>query len=335
MQDVIELTRSLVDIASVTGEEAALGNFLFELLSGWGWECVRQPVCEERFNLLATRGDPTVLLTTHLDTVPPFFPSREDDLFVYGRGCCDAKGIAAAMICAAGELWEAGAAQPGLLFVVGEEVDSVGAVKATELQLHCEFVIDGEPTDNVLVRAHKGIVYARIRAAGKAVHSAYPERGQSANHLLVEVLHDLSSASFPSDQNLGPSLLNIGWMQGGIAPNVLSDRAEAEILLRTVTESRNYVRELEAVIAGRAQCQILKTTEPQEMYAPPGLPSKVVGFGTDIPALRELGVPLLLGPGSVFEAHTAGEKISKQELREAVSLYKDLVRRLEEQGQTG
>jgi acetylornithine deacetylase len=335
MLDVIDLTRKLVDIPSVTGSEGEVGEYLCNLLEQEGWQCRRQEVASDRFNLLATVGKASILLTTHLDTVPPFFPSSEDEMFVHGRGACDAKGIAASMVCAAQALREEGADDLGLLFVVGEETDSIGATRASELELDCSFLIDGEPTDNELVIGHKGIVAARLSAQGIAAHSAYPDKGDSAIHKLIEVLGELRNTPLPSDPTLGESYLNVGTIEGGHAANVVADAASAQILIRSVVDSTRYVDIMESVVANRCQLEILKVSEPQSMESVEGFATKVVGYGTDIPALRSLGSPLLFGPGSIEEAHTAQEKISKIELLDSVDLYQQLVKLLQQKIQSG
>lgn len=318
-----------MDIPSVTGDEYRVGEYLYELLKQEGWECYRQEVTSNRFNIVATVGEVSVLLTTHLDTVPPFFPSKEDEFFVHGRGACDAKGIVAAMICAAQALRKEGVTGIGLLFVVGEETDSIGATKASELDLGCSFLIDGEPTDNDLVVGHKGIVAVRLSAQGIAAHSAYPKKGESAIHKLIDVLRELKGTNFPKDSSLGDSYLNIGTIEGGRAANVVADCASADVLIRSVVDSARYIKILQEVIADRCQLEILKVSEPQMMESVDGFPTKVVGYGTDIPVLRSLGRPLLFGPGSIEEAHTAQEKISKSELIESVGFYQQLVKVLQ------
>ncbi len=334
MLDVVDLTRKLVDIPSVTGNEGEVGEYLYDLLEQQGWQCLRQEVTADRFNLLATGGEASVLLTTHLDTVPPFFPSSEDETFVYGRGACDAKGIAASMICAAGALREEGMKDLGLLFVVGEEIDSIGASRACELDLDCSFLIDGEPTDNELVVGHKGIVAVRLSAQGVAAHSAHPEKGDSAINRMIDVLGELKALSLPEDPDLGKSHLNIGTVEGGRAPNVVADCASAQILIRSVVDGARYVDIMEQVVADRCGLEVLKISEPQAMESVEGFPTKVVGYGTDIPALRSLGKPLLFGPGSIEEAHTAQEKILKKELLDSVGLYQQLVKVLQEKAQS-
>ena len=325
MIDVVELTRSLVEIPSVTGDEKAVGEFLFDLLQDQGWVCDRQEVAADRFNVVARRGSPEIILSTHMDTVPPFFGFREDEEFVYGRGACDAKGIIATMICAAEELLAEGKTDLGLLFVVGEETDSSGAKKARDLDLECSFVIDGEPTDNELVVGHKGMIYARIQTTGITAHSAYPEQGESAIDKLLDILAKLRALEFPHDARLGETYVNVGTIRGGRAPNVIPDAAEAEVLIRTVTSSARYVEILQGLSPGRDVLEVVATSEPQVMESVEGFPTKVVGYGTDVPSLRSLGKPLLVGPGSILEAHTAQEKVAKQELRDAIALYKQLI----------
>lgn len=330
MMDVVELTRRLVDIPSVTGEEREVGEFLFQLLQERGWECRRQRVEGDRFNVLALRGEPAVLLTTHVDTVPPFFPSEEDEELIYGRGACDAKGIAAAMIVAADELAAGGEMACAMLFVVGEETDSAGALKARELGLQFRYVVDGEPTDNELVTHHKGILHTRLSCRGRAAHSAYPEMGESAVDKLIEALQAVRSARFPSHPRLGETTLNIGLIRGGRAPNVVPDEAEADLLVRLVAPSEGVLEILTSVVAGRGELEVLKVSEPQSMEVVEGFPTKTASFGTDIPALRSLGKPLLIGPGSIRQAHTARESVPKREILRAVEIYKLLVRELKD-----
>ncbi len=331
MNDVVELARALIDIPSVTGDEERVGRFLHERLKASGWDCRLQEAAPKRFNVAARRGHPKIVLTTHIDTVPPFFPSREDDTHLYGRGSCDAKGIAAAMVRAAEDLVAEGVSDLGLLFVVGEETDSAGAAKALELGWECDFLIDGEPTDNHLAIGHKGVVQARVAAHGKAAHSAYPEQGRSAIDALVDVLVDLRRIEWPESPDLGVSHLNVGRVSGGRAANVIADQAEALLLIRSVAPSQEYVRLLGETVGDRARLEILKTTEPQRMETVEGFAAKSVAFGTDIPVLRRLGRPLLFGPGSILDAHTADEKVSKRELRDAVRLYAKLTRALRAQ----
>src|SRR5215472_399200 len=173
--DLIRLTRRLVDIESTTGQEGAVGAEVYEELNRLGYTTHKMPVAHERFNVVATLDErpPQVVFSTHMDTVPPFIPSSEDSENIYGRGACDAKGIIAAQIAACQRLRKQGAAV-GMLFVVGEERDSLGAKTANENPLGNHFLINGEPTENKLAIASKGALRVEITAHGKMAHSAYP-----------------------------------------------------------------------------------------------------------------------------------------------------------------
>jgi acetylornithine deacetylase len=282
----------------------------------------------ERFNLYAgSGGRPDVVLSTHLDTVPPFIPSSEDDLFLYGRGSCDAKGIIAAQLAAAERLRDAGVAA-GLLFVVGEERDSAGARMANLHPKGSRFLINGEPTDNRLALASKGALRAEIRASGTMAHSAYPELGDSAVHKLVHALQRLLALELPSVEGVGPSTLNIGLIHGGHAPNVIADVATAQVLVRLVGPSEQTRTAIEQAVAGLAEVEFTLEIPFIRMREVEGLETMVAAFTTDIPALTNWGEPLLLGPGSIHVAHTPFEKIAKRELLEAVDLYFEVAQRL-------
>jgi acetylornithine deacetylase len=334
--DPVELTRRLVDIESITYNEQAVGEFLDAFLQERGFTTERTAVAQppnsryscERFNVYAGYGSrPDVVLSTHTDTVPPFIPSREDDLYLYGRGACDAKGIIAAQVAAAERLREAGIAV-GLLFVVGEERDSAGARTANLYPKGSRFLINGEPTDNRLALASKGALRAEIRAHGKMAHSAYPELGDSAINKLVEVMHRLLALKLPVVDDVGPSTLNIGLIEGGRAPNVIADSAGAAVLIRLVGPSEETRKAVEEACAGLADCEFTLEIPFIRMREVRGLETMVAAFTTDIPALTNWGEPLLLGPGSIHVAHTPHEKIAKQELRHAVDLYVEVASRL-------
>src|SRR5579862_1560890 len=255
--DAFALTRSLIDIESITGREKAVGDFLFTTLSRLaettGGTGERMPVGPERFNVLATWGAPLVVLSTHMDTVPPFFPSSEDEEFVRGRGACDAKGIIAAMICAAGQLLAAGARNFALLFVVGEEKDSLGALTAAKHPRGARFLINGEPTENKLAIGSKGALRFVLTARGRLAHSAYPELGDSAIEKLLDALNAIRKVELPVDIILGASTLNIGTIQGGRAPNVIPDEARAELFIRLVGDAGNTRRALERAVSPWAE----------------------------------------------------------------------------------
>ena len=335
--DPIQLTRQLVNIESTTYCEGLAGAFLHEYLTAQRYAVERMPVEQpdiastpgagkgERFNVYAALPGvtPDVVLSTHMDTVPPFFGVSEDDEFLYGRGTCDAKGIIAAQIAAADQLREAGV-RVGLLFVVGEERDSAGAIVANKSPKGSRFLINGEPTDNRLAVASKGALRVELRAKGRMAHSAYPELGDSAINKLVEALHDILALPLPIEPEIGPATLNIGLISGGYAPNVISDKAEAHLLIRTVGPSDDIKKNIAAIVGDRAHVDFSLDLPFVRMRKVGDLPTMIAKFTTDIPALTAWGEPLLLGPGSIHVAHTPNEKIAKKELLDCVDLYVEI-----------
>jgi acetylornithine deacetylase len=331
--DLFELTRALVDIESVTNNEKQIGDFLFEHLSALASRSAghveRMPVAHARDNIFALWGEPVVTLSTHMDTVPPFFPSNEDADFVWGRGACDAKGIIAAMIVAAEKRLAAGRRDFALLFVVGEERNSAGARAAAADPRGSRFLINGEPTDNRIALGCKGALRFEITARGKLAHSAYPELGHSAIHTLLEVLQDIRRISLPVEPLLGPSTMNVGTIAGGRAPNVVADQARAEIMFRTIGDPATLRERVLDAVAGRAEAREVLHTPALRLSTFDGLPTTAVSFTTDIPTLSPAwGKPFLIGPGSIHLAHTAEERIPKKELSEAVEIYTLMVARL-------
>jgi acetylornithine deacetylase len=328
--DVVALTRRLVDIESITYNEGAIGRELVQILAGRSFVVETTPVEQhresrnnsERFNVYGGKAGetPDVVLSTHMDTVPPFLKSSEDDKFIYGRGACDAKGILAAQIVAAERLREDGV-RIGLLFVVGEERDSAGAKVANEHPRGSRFLINGEPTDNRLALASKGTLRVRLTATGKMAHSAYPELGESATHKLIEVLNRLLVLKLPVTEDVGASTLNVGLLEGGHAPNVIADHAEAQVLIRLVGPAEETRAAVLKAAEGLADVDFSLEIPFQRMRKIEGLPTMIAAFTTDIPWLDRWGEPLLLGPGSIHVAHTPDEKLSKRELHEAVDLY--------------
>jgi acetylornithine deacetylase len=328
-----ELTRALVDIESTTNREQAVADFLFAQLSFLAarssGRLERIAVEPNRDNVFACWGQPIVTLSTHMDTVPPFFPSLEDADFIWGRGSCDAKGIIAAMMDAVEKLLDSGVTNVGLLFVVGEERNSAGARVAAVNPRGARFLINGEPTENQLALGSKGALRFEITAHGKLAHSAYPELGHSAIHSLLDVLRAIRLIALPEDPLLGPSSLNIGTIAGGRAPNVVADHAEAEIMFRTVGDPAEIRQAVLAAAAGRAEVREVLHTPAMRLSAFDGLPTTVVAFATDIPTFNGAwGQPFLIGPGSIHLAHTAEERIPKQQLSDAVDIYARMVRQL-------
>ena len=333
--DPFALTRSLVDIESITGNEEAVGEFLLATLkplaTANNGTVERMPVSPGRFNVLATWGEPRVVLSTHMDTVPPYFPSSEDGEVIRGRGACDAKGIMAAMICAAKQLAAGGTRNFGLLFVVGEEKDSLGAMTAAKNPRGSKYLINGEPTENKLALGSKGALRFVLTARGRLAHSAYPELGDSAIEKLLDALNAARELKLPSDAVLGRSTLNIGTISGGRAPNVIADEARADLMFRTVGEPDPIRTALRSAIDGRVEIREELHTAALHLEPVEGFETTVVAYTTDIPSFEGAwGKPLLLGPGTIHVAHTAEERVPKKEILEAVEIYKRLVQRLQQ-----
>jgi acetylornithine deacetylase len=328
--DVFDLTKKLISIPSISGDEGAVVDFLAEYLKRAGFEVELRQAAERRPNIYARRGDPVVVLSSHTDTVPPYVEFGEDDEYIYGRGACDAKGIIASMIKAAESLVESNVTDVGLLFVVGEEAGSPGARAANEIANRSRYLINGEPTESKLALGSKGALRAIFRAKGRAAHSAYPDRGESAIDKLLDVLADLRSTKFPVDKTLGPTTMNIGRVAGGVAANVIPDEAEAELMFRVTTDTDGLKREIENTIRRRAEVEYTFAcnpvfTEPLEEFE-----TVIVSFTTDIPLLTNWGKPLLFGPGSILDAHTPHERIPKRELARAADVYASMVMKLKE-----
>ncbi len=333
--DILELTRRLIATPSISGDEKAVALFLADYLESRGFEIELQDVGGDRPNVYARRGDPSVVLSTHTDTVPPFVELREDDLFIYGRGACDAKGIISAMVKAAESLIKDDVSDFGLLFVVGEEAGSPGARAANEITNRSRYLINGEPTESKLVLGSKGALRAFLKSRGRAAHSAYPEMGESAINKLMDALTDLRRIDFPRDETLGATTMNIGVISGGVAANVIPAEAVAELLFRIVTDTRSIKRIIEETIGERAEIEYTFECEPVFTERLEGFETAIVSFTTDIPLLANWGRPVLFGPGSILDAHTANEKISKRELAEAVNVYAGMVRELKERAARG
>lgn len=334
MLDPIALTRRLVDIESITGNELpvslSLEQLLQELAARFDGTVERIPVEPNRDNLYCHFGEPWVTLSTHMDTVPPFFPSREDDEFIWGRGACDVKGIIAAMLTAGEHLLTTGHRNFAFLFVVGEERNSVGAYYAGKHPKgDHRFVINGEPTENRLALGSKGALRLELTASGRMAHSAYPELGESAIEKLLDALTRIRALPLPVNETLGPSTLNIGLISGGRAPNVIPDSARSELLIRLVDDGNS------TVAAVRQACQdLVEVTEILRIPAVllgslDGFDTMVASYTTDIPAFQGAwGQPYLLGPGTIHVAHTSEERIPKSQLLDAVEIYQKMVRTL-------
>jgi acetylornithine deacetylase len=331
---LFELTRALVDIDSTTGQEKPVTDYLYAYLSRletkYNARLDRLAAEPDRDNLFISFGEPHVTLSTHMDTVPPFFPSREDDTHIHGRGSCDAKGIIAAMISAAESLLNAGTRNFALLFVVGEERSSIGAITAAASPRGSRFLINGEPTENHLALGSKGALRYELISRGKLAHSAYPHLGHSAIHSLLDALHEIRAFPLPTDPVLGPSTLNVGTISGGRAPNVIADEARSEIMFRLVGDPAS-TRAAVTRIAAACKIEARESLFSPAIHLSPllDLPTTIVAFTTDIPSFDgSWGQPFLIGPGSIHVAHTAEERIPKSELTSSVDIYARMVRQL-------
>ena len=327
--DPVFLTRSLVDIDSTTGREAEAGEWLAGFLRARGYQVTEQPVANGRFNVLATLGDrPRVALSTHFDCVPPFFPSREERGLIFGRGSCDAKGILAAQVAAAKRVRATGESRFALLFVVGEERGSDGARVANEhAPAGVQFLINGEPTDNRLGSATRGIYRVRLRAQGRAAHSSFPELGESAIDKLLDALMVIRGVQLPDDPLLGRTHYTVGLIDGGVAPNVVSPHASAELLFRTVSDGEP-IRQALRVVESLVTVEPILDVPAVRLHVLPGFETAVFPYTTDVPMLPSWGTPLLVGPGSIHVAHTDEEHIVVDEINAAVDLYESLLKRL-------
>jgi len=326
----IRLTRELIDIDSTTGQESRAGEWIAETLTRLGYVVERQHVVGDRFNVIATTGvRPEVVLSTHFDSVPPFFPSREQDGRLYGRGACDAKGTLVAQIAAAERLRARGGPPAGLLFVIAEERGSEGARAANTIAPGSRYLINGEPTDNRLGLATRGVYRARLAAHGRAAHSSQPELGESAIDKLVDALVQLRGVAWPSDPDLGRTFYSVGLIKGGVAPNVIAPAADAELMFRTVGGHVELRRAIEDHVGSLVSVEDVLVVPPVRLTTVPGFETAVFAFTTDIPFLDRWGAPLLLGPGSVTLAHTADEHVAIQDLLDATDIYVRLVGELD------
>jgi acetylornithine deacetylase len=327
--DLIAFTRGLVDIDSTTGREGEAGAWLVRMLRDRGYHVMEQPVSDGRFNVLALPEEPPrIVFSTHYDCVPPFFPSREEGGLLVGRGTCDAKGILAAQVAAAERLRAASEARVALLFVAGEERGSDGARVANQYApAGVTHLVNGEPTDNRLGVATRGVLRMRLHAHGRAAHSAFPELGDSAIDKLLDALMVVRGLQLPDDPLLGRTHYTVGIIEGGVAPNVVSSHASAELLFRIVGDAPP-VRAALGVVEGLVSLEHVLDIPAVRLHTVPGFETAVFPYTTDVPLLTKWGAPLLMGPGSIHVAHTDEEHVAIDELHAAVELYERLARHL-------
>lgn len=326
---MIDLLKDLMNISSISGNEATVGHFLVKLFQDCGYLTTTQPVEDNNFNVLATCGAQTkVLLCTHMDTVAPFIPFSYENGIVYGRGACDAKGQIVAMFEALERLRAEDIRNVGLLIVVGEETNSGGAKKAAKLSVGSEYVIVGEPTDNKLAIGQKGVMVFKLTAYGSGGHSSLPELGESAVHKLLNVTSRWIHDEWGEDPVLGKSLVNIGMFNGGVGMNVLAPEATAEGIFRVAVSVDEILNKMKATLPDDIELEIKSISGPQRMVEIPGFETKVVGFGTDAAHLRPLGDIVLYGPGSITVAHRDDEQIRVKDMQRAVYDYMRIVKYL-------
>ena len=331
--DAFQITRALIDIDSVTPNEEQIGDWLFDhlrpLAARFNGRIEKVEVEPGRSNIWAWWGTPEIVFSTHIDTVPPFIPSKEDDEFIWGRGACDTHGLCAAMIKSLERLLEEDVRDLGLLLVVGEEVDGRGAAFANRTPpAGVRYLINGEPTENQLALGSKGALGLKLTAKGAAAHSAYEELGDSAIIKLLDNLQALRRVVWPSDPILGETTLNIGTIEGGIAANVVPDEASATLMIRVVTDLAAIKEQAMAALDDRVEVEVFAYSPAVRMKAVDGFKTSVVKYTTDIPKLTNWGQPLLLGPGTIHVAHTLEERVPKKQIAEAIELYVRLVKQL-------
>ena len=325
--NTVAFARELIDIESTSLSEQDAGRWLSARLRSMGYTVAEQPVVNGRFNVFATLDPPVVVFSTHYDCVPPFFPSSVRDGRLYGRGSCDAKGILAAQVAAAERLRASGERRIGLLFVVGEERGSEGAQVANTLSAGSKYLINGEPTDNRLAIATRGVLRLRFHAAGRAAHTAMPELGESAIEKLVDALVALRAIELPADPLLGRTYYTVALIEGGIAPNVIPPAASAEANFRTTRPADDVLRSVQPLARFVRIEEVLRVPDVRfRTFDDVGIESAVFPFTTDVPFLDNWGTPLLFGPGSIHVAHTADEHVAIEELERAVGDYERIAR---------
>ena len=324
----VAFARELIDIDSTTGTEQPAGAWLAARLAQLGYTVERQPVDDARFNVYAKLDNPVIVLSTHFDCVPPFFPSEVRNDRLFGRGACDAKGILASQVAAVERLRASGERRVGMLFVVGEERGSDGAVVANARAAGSKFLVNGEPTDNRLARATRGILRLKLHASGRAAHSSAPDHGESAIDKLLDTLVRMRAVEWPGDPELGRTFYTIGLIEGGIAPNVISPSASAEVMFRISGSAHDVLVQAKRELEPAVRVEEVLRVPPVRLHTVDGIPTEVFPFTTDVPLLDRWGTPLLFGPGSFLVAHTADEHVTIGDLADASEGYQRIARAL-------
>ena len=328
MTDVVALAAELLAIPSLSGSEKAVVDFVTKWLVARGWNVTVQEVSKGRGNVWASRSGGGVAFSTHLDTVPPHIAPRIEKDKLYGRGACDAKGIAAAMMVAAERLVQSGENKIDLLLVVGEEQGSDGARAANNLSTKSRFLVNGEPTESKLASGAKGSLRVTVRTRGREAHSAYSQLGESAIEPLLQLLPTIHQLPLPSDSVLGETTVNIGTIRGGTAANIVPAHAEAELMIRLVGDVKPTKKLVQEWAKGRAEVEFGSHIPAQKFHIVDGFEVAPMAYTSDIPLLPRWGTPLLFGPGSIHVAHTPDEHIDIEELRASVDAYERIARQL-------
>ena len=327
--DIAERLLKWLAVDSTSGNEREFLQLLEGMFHDDGWQITRQPVEEDRWNLLVTDGtDPQVLLSTHVDTVPPVLEVDYDGQVVRGRGACDTKGGLLAMVHAARRVRDAGIEGVGFLLVVGEEVDHRGAKEATALQLDVDRIILCEPTQNRVVTAQKGMVRCTLRTRGVAGHSAFPDDGESAVGPLLDALEAIRGHDWPTDELLGATTVNIGVIDAGVAANVFAPEARAEVLFRAVSDAEQLLHEVRSTVGGDVEMVDVVYNDPVFFDVPSGVDTCTVPFNTDAPYLADIADVWLVGPGDIRCAHSEDEQIRIGEIFDGIELYEKLIQRV-------
>ena len=233
--------------------------------------------------------------------MPPFFPSRVEDGRLYGRGACDAKGILAAQVAAAERLRQSGETARRAAVRrrrgAGQRRREGGEQRRRRLPISDQRRADRQPARP----ATRGVLRVRLPRRGRAAHSSIPELGESAIDKLIDALVRAALAwRCPSDPLLGRTHYTVGLIDGGVAPNVISPHASAEVMFRTVGPSDGS--DAGARGAATISCRVGKfcACRPLELHTIDGFDTAVFPFTTDVPFLDRWGTPLLFGPGSIF-----------------------------------
>ena len=376
---LLSFHRDIIRIESISNNEHEIGVFVADFLESKNFTVVKQEVPpmkrkqddengppKPRYNIFAYPDSltekPSILLTSHIDTVPPFIPyavhspdpstQNTDSIVIAGRGSVDAKASVAAQIFATLEtLAENPDAKLGLLFVVGEETggDGMKVFSDSEINTNSAYhtVIFGEPTELALVSGHKGMLSFEVLSHGKAAHSGYPWLGRSAVSGIIPALAavdklgdiPVSQGGLPSSPKYGHTTLNIGTVQAGVATNVVPAEARADVAVRLAAGTPDEAREIIRLAVEKATADVdadvvVDFSTHRESYPPQDLDTDVPGFdvipvnyGTDVPnlKLRDDVKRYLYGPGTIFVAHGDNEALTVRDMKDAVEGYKKLI----------